>query len=149
MRVWDGKYLSLTADGQIEKVNDIGGVVSEGEEEAMEEIGQAMVEEEITAVLGVDEYASCNGKIKQVNKVIGDCVNKMSVNARLVIEKSGGRTCRVTAFNDQVKAIVDDVEGSSLEDILLMKFAVKNNICLPISHRSSLKWNISLHELSH
>ena len=40
----DGKYLSLTADGQIEKVNDIGGVVSEGEE-AMEEIGQAMVED--------------------------------------------------------------------------------------------------------
>ena len=64
------KYLSL-----MEEVTDIGIVASEDEGDEQIEEGEA-VEGEIVAVTGMDDYCSCvkcYGKVKIVNRVMGEC----------------------------------------------------------------------------
>ena len=136
------KFLSMLADAEMEKVEDIGEVVECGENDSSSGEVQKVEEGETSAVISVDEYYSCincKGKVKtcETSTLIGQCMKcngkvKMSrcsksVSARFVIANSTNQTWCLTAFGKQLDEIVKDVEGESIEEKLLlaneMKFA--------------------------
>ena len=99
-----------------------------------------VAEGEIIAILGIDEYISCvncRGKVKGRDEVIGECIKckakvklsrcSKSSSAKFVVEDSSGRKWYLTAFDEQVTAIIANECGSSIEERMLsassMKFA--------------------------
>ncbi len=132
------KYVSLGEHATIETVKDIGEVVNEVVADGAG--GAKVVEGEIVGVVGCDGYRSCrscNAKVVEVSKVVGECSKcgmKMkisrcgkSVAARLVIEDDEGKEHKATAFNDVVDDIIRGVDGENLEKMLsapVMKFTI-------------------------
>ena len=135
------KYLSFSEDASVDEVPDIGEVVSADDLETREDQQQTnyVAEGEITAVLSVDDYiscVSCKGKVKALSEIVGECLKccakvKMSrcgrnTSVKFVVEGSEDKSWRLTAFKEQVDAIVSDQQGNSIEDKMLsappMKF---------------------------
>ena len=137
------KYLSMSEAAEVKEIGDIGDVVSD-EEEGIGD-AQNVVEGEIIAILVIDEYISCvnyRGKVKGRDEVIGECIKckakvKMSrcsksASAKFVVEGSSGRMWYLTAFDEQVTAIIANECGSSIEERMLsassMKFVTSSKI---------------------
>lgn len=132
----------MSESARIEAIPDIGDVISDDEfTTADDQVGQSnnTVEGEITAIISVDDYptcVSCKGKVKSVTDVIGECMRcnakvkisrcNHSNSVKFVVESSEGKIWRLTAFNEQMQAIIDGEYGGSIEEKMLsadkMKF---------------------------
>ncbi len=147
------KYLSMSEDACIEKLDDIGEVVNcDGTDEIVE--GNEVIEGEIIAVLDITEYDSClicQGKVQRSNSISGECTKckanikmsrlKKSSSVRFMVEDANGTTHRLTAFTDQISKIIEDEHGSSIEDKMLsappMKFFWSGNSIIRAVQKST------------
>ena len=130
------KYLSLSESAVVNPVADIGEVASEDEDLEVE--GRNQVNGEIIAVHRVDEYSSCltcKGKVTSINAVIGECNKcgskvkmsrcRKSVSVQFIVEDDSRKSWRLTAFNDEVDAIVEGETGATIEEKMLMANKMK------------------------
>ena len=144
-------YLSMCEGAEVEEIADIGEVVSDEEGEERGEEGQHVAEGEIIAVLCVDEYpncVSCKGKINAVSDVMGECMKcrakvklsrcGKSIRAKFMVEGVEKKSWCLTAFNDEVEAMVSGESGESTEEKMLsapvMKFIITStNVVMRVS----------------
>lgn len=126
--------MSLSEGASVEEVPDIGEIISAEDLDTHEDEQQTnyVAEGEIAAVLSIDHYISCiscKGKVNPVSEVVGECLKcyakvKMSrcghnTSVKFVVEGSQNKSWRLTAFKEQLDAIIADEQGNSIEDKML------------------------------
>ena len=126
-------FLSLGVNCIIEKVDDISEVTENDSDDEDGGIVKRVVVGEIDAVLSAEEYLGClccNGKMKNVNEVVGECpkcgslVKTMKcmkkMMAKVVISGDDGEEHTVTMFNEIIVTLIDGVAGDGPVMKLLM-----------------------------
>ena len=150
LRQYEGiKYLSFSESAVLQEIEDIGDVISDEDLQSCEDAQTA--EGEIVAVLAVDMYTSCiscNGKVKNLNDVLGECM-KCNAKVKLVccsenasvkfVVKGPEKTWRLTAFGEQINAIIGDEQGDSVAEKMLlaprMKYYFSNTNIVKAVHK--------------
>lgn len=133
------KYITLTEDGVVKEISDIGEVV-QGDCDAGSSHGRVVLGE-LVGIVSCEEYASClscNAKVGKYSDVIGECTKcgmrqklskcGKSIAVQFIVEDEKKRKLRVCAFNDVITEMVSGISGECLSDKLLstpkMKFII-------------------------
>ena len=125
------KYLSVSDCSIIEPIADIQEVSDDDEFELQAEITPMVAKGEISAVMQISDYitcVNCNGNVLTTNTLIGKCskckptvkLNRCHTtqSAKFIISSEGNTNWHLIAYNDELMAIIKDVDGASIENKL-------------------------------
>ena len=135
----DKKYLTMSAQGNVQEIEDIGIIAEESDKDPSAMNG--VEEGYIIGVVKTDEYVSCIGcksKVEAVTDVSGKCEKcgmmvKLSFcdinnTAMVVFRNVDGKQRQVKLFHKEIVAIVHDTPGVSLAEKFLN--APKVKLCI-------------------